>query len=170
MHDIISDILDWDEARKAYLAGEGETGERYDQRLEASDLMAEIESRWQHLPGGFHAERKRIKIHVQAVADAAPSMSSEDLCWLAIAAASAWIPNPTTARGKPSGSAVAQVMSFAAILGALALGPSPLQAAVAKSSSSHASSTCRMNPASTIARYSSRSASAMARIRSSWLP
>jgi hypothetical protein len=32
----------------------------------------------------------RIKIHIQAVADNAPLMSSEDLCWLAIAAASAW--------------------------------------------------------------------------------
>jgi hypothetical protein len=127
MHDIISDILDWDEARKAYLAGEGETGERYDQRLDASDLMAEIEARWQHLPGGFHAERKRIKTHIQAVADAAPSMSSEDLCWLAIAAASAWIPNPTAARGKPRGSVAAQVMCVAAILGALVLGPNPFR-------------------------------------------
>jgi hypothetical protein len=107
MQDIISDILEWDEARKAYLAGEGVTGERYDQRLEAADLMAEIEARWQHLPGGFHAERKRIKIHIQAVADAAPSMSSEDLCWTAIAAASAWIPNPAPTRGRPRRSSVA---------------------------------------------------------------
>ncbi len=94
MHDIISDILDWDEAHKTYLAGEGETGERYGQRLEAADRMAEIEARWQHLPGGFRTERKRIKIHIQAVADAAPLMSSEDLCWLAIAAASAWEAHP----------------------------------------------------------------------------
>lgn len=34
MHDIISDILDWDEAHKMYVVGEGETGERYGQRLE----------------------------------------------------------------------------------------------------------------------------------------
>jgi hypothetical protein len=34
MHDI-SDTLDWDEAHKAYLAGEGETGERDGQRPEA---------------------------------------------------------------------------------------------------------------------------------------
>ena len=98
MHDIISDILEWDEAREAYLAGEGETGKRYSQRLEAADLMAEIEARWQHLPGGFHAQRKQIQTHIQAVADAAPSMSSEALCWLAIAAASAWLPSPTPAR------------------------------------------------------------------------
>jgi hypothetical protein len=98
MHDIIGDILDWDDARKVYLATEGATGERYNQRLEAADRMAEIEARWQHLPGGFRTERKRIKIHIQAVADAAPLMSSEDLCWLAIAAASAWEtrqPSPT---------------------------------------------------------------------------
>ena len=101
MHDIISDIIDWDEARKAYLAGEGATGERYDQRLETADLMAEIEARWHHLPGGFHAERKRIKIHIQAVADASPAISSEELCWLAITAASAWVPSPKPARETP---------------------------------------------------------------------
>src|SRR5260370_36756207 len=28
MHDIIGDILDWDEAHKAYLAGEGQSGGR----------------------------------------------------------------------------------------------------------------------------------------------
>jgi len=39
VHDIIGDVLDWDEAHKAYLAGEGETGERYSQRLEAANLM-----------------------------------------------------------------------------------------------------------------------------------
>ena len=54
MHDIISDVIDWDEARKTYLAGEGQTGERYKQRLDAAVLMAEIDARWQHLPGGFH--------------------------------------------------------------------------------------------------------------------
>jgi len=97
VHDIISDVIDWDEARKTYLAGEGQTGERYKQRLDAAVLMAEIDARWQHLPGGFHGERRRIKIHIRAVADAAPSMSSEELCWLAITAASTWIPNPVPA-------------------------------------------------------------------------
>jgi hypothetical protein len=97
MHDIIGDIIDWDDAHKAYLADEGETGERYNRRLEAAGRMAEIEARWQHLPGGFHGERKRIKVHIRAVADAAQSMSSEDLCWLAIAAASAWVSNPAFA-------------------------------------------------------------------------
>jgi hypothetical protein len=93
MHDIIGDILDWDEAHKVYLATEGATGERYNQRLEAAEQMAQIEARWQHLPGGFHGERKRIKIHIQAVADTTQVMSSEELCWLAIAAVSAWLPN-----------------------------------------------------------------------------
>ncbi len=93
VHDIISDILDWDEAYEAYLAGEGATGERYKQRLGAANQMAEIEARWQQLPGGFHTERKRIKLHIRAVADTAPTMSSEELCWLAITAASAWIPS-----------------------------------------------------------------------------
>ena len=55
--------------------------------------MAQIEARWQHLPGGFHGERKRIKIHIQAVADTTQVISSEELCWLAIAAISAWLPN-----------------------------------------------------------------------------
>lgn len=98
MHDIIGDIIDWDEANKAYLAGKGQTGERYIQRLEAADRMAEIEARWQYLPGGFHGERKRIKIHIQAVADTSQVMSREELCWLAIAAASAWLPNSAPAR------------------------------------------------------------------------
>lgn len=101
MHDIIGDIIDWDQAHKVYLAAEGATGERYNQRLEAADQMAEIEDRWQHLPGGFHGERKRIRIHIRAVADAAPSMSSEELCWLAIAAVSAWLPNPVSAQTAP---------------------------------------------------------------------
>ena len=37
MHDIISDIIDWDQANEAYLAGEGLSGERYIRRLEAAD-------------------------------------------------------------------------------------------------------------------------------------
>ena len=102
MHDIIGDIVDWDEAHKVYVAAEGATGERYNQRLEAADQMAEIEARWQHLTGGFHAQRKRIKIHIRAVADAAPSMTSEELCWLAIASASAWVPNPASAEAAAS--------------------------------------------------------------------
>jgi hypothetical protein len=97
MHDIIGDIVDWDEARKVYLATEGATGERYNQRLEAAEQMAQIEARWQHLLGGFHGQRKRIKIHIQAVADTTLVTSKEELCWLAIAAASAWLPNPAPA-------------------------------------------------------------------------
>jgi hypothetical protein len=104
MHDIIGDILDWDEAHEAYLAGAGQTGERYNQRLDAARRMAEIEARWEHLPGGFHGERKRIKVHIRAVADTAQSMSSEELCWLAIAAASAWVPSPAFAEGPRRGS------------------------------------------------------------------
>ena len=96
MHDIISDIIDWDQANKAYMAGEGQTGERYNQRLKAADRMAEIEARWQHLPGGFHGERKLIKIHIQAVTDTTLVTSKEELCWLAIAAASAWLPKTGT--------------------------------------------------------------------------
>jgi hypothetical protein len=92
VHDIIGDIVDWEEAHKVYLAAEGATGERYSQRLAAAEQMAEIDARWQHRPGGFHCQRKRIKIHIRAVADTAPSMSSEELCWLAIAAASVWVP------------------------------------------------------------------------------
>jgi len=94
MHDIIGDIVDWDEAHKVYLDIEGATGERYNQRLEAAEQMAQIEARWHHLPGGVPGERKLIRTHIRAVADAAQSMSSEQLCWLAIAAASAWLPNP----------------------------------------------------------------------------
>jgi hypothetical protein len=93
MHDIIGDIVDWDEANKVYLAAEGATGERYNQRLEAAGQMAEIEARWQHLLGGFHGQRRQIKTHIQAVAETTQVTSREDLCWLAIAAASAWLPN-----------------------------------------------------------------------------
>ena len=92
MHDIISDIIDWDQANNAYLAGEGQSGERYIQRLEAADRMAEIEARWHHLPGGFLSERKLIKTHIQAVAESTQAATNEEVCWLAIAAATAWIP------------------------------------------------------------------------------
>jgi hypothetical protein len=95
VHDIISDIRDWDEARNAYLAGEGETGERYIMRLDAADLMAEIEARWHHIPGGFVGARKLIKDHIQAVAKSTQVMSKEELCWLAIAAATVWLPVPS---------------------------------------------------------------------------
>lgn len=94
MHDIISDIIDWDQANKAYLADEGQSGERYIQRLEAADRMAEIEARWHHLPGGFHGERKLIKTHIQAVAECTQVATIEEVCWLAIAAATAWLPAP----------------------------------------------------------------------------
>jgi hypothetical protein len=92
VHDIISDIIDWDRANKAYTAGEGQSGERYMKRLEAADQMAEIEARWQHLPDGFHGERKLIKDHIQAVSETTQVTSPEELCWLAISAASAWLP------------------------------------------------------------------------------
>jgi len=92
MHDIISDIIDWDQANEAYLADEGQSGERYIQRLEAADRMAEIEARWHHLPGGFLSERKLIKTHIQAVAESTQAATNEEVCWLAIAAATAWIP------------------------------------------------------------------------------
>jgi hypothetical protein len=87
---IIRDILGWGQARKAYVAGEGATGPRYNQRLEAAARMAEIEERWHHLPGGFRAGRDRVGTHIHAVAESAPTMSREDLCWLAITAASVW--------------------------------------------------------------------------------
>jgi hypothetical protein len=97
MHDIISDIIDWDQANKAYLASEGQSGERYIQRLKAAQQMAEIEARWQHLPNGFYGERKLIKVHIQAVADTTLVTTREELCWLAIAAASTWLPKPESA-------------------------------------------------------------------------
>jgi len=62
------------------------------QRLEAADRMAEIEARWHHLPGGFLSERKLIKTHIQAVAESTQAATNEEVCWLAIAAATAWIP------------------------------------------------------------------------------
>ena len=49
MHDIIGDILDWDKAHKVYLATEGATGDRYNQRLEAAEQIARVEARWRHL-------------------------------------------------------------------------------------------------------------------------
>jgi hypothetical protein len=59
--------------------------------------MAEIEARWQHLPDGFHGQRKLIKLHIQAVAETTQVASNEELCWLAIAAATAWLPKPEPA-------------------------------------------------------------------------
>jgi hypothetical protein len=55
VHDIMSDIIDWDQANKAHMAGEGQSGERYIQRLEAAGQMTEIEARWDYLPEGFPA-------------------------------------------------------------------------------------------------------------------
>lgn len=40
--DDISHILDWGQAHKTYLAGKGQPGERFNQRLEAAEHMAEI--------------------------------------------------------------------------------------------------------------------------------
>lgn len=88
------DIINWDPANKDYLAGEGQSGERYMKRIEAADLMAEIEARWQHLAGGFHRERKLIKAHILAVAETTQVADLEERCWLAITAVSAWIPTP----------------------------------------------------------------------------
>ena len=56
--------------------------------------MAGIEARWHHLPEGFHGARKLIKIHIQAVAETTHVASKEEMCWLAIAAATAWLPAP----------------------------------------------------------------------------
>ncbi len=58
----------------------------------AADRMAEIEARWHHLPGGFLSERKLIKTHIQAVAESTQVATIEEVCWLAIAAATAWLP------------------------------------------------------------------------------
>lgn len=94
MRNIISDIIDWDQANKTYMAGEGQSGERYIQRLEAAGQMAEIEARWHHISEGFHGARKLIKSHIRAIAETTQVASNEDLCWLAIAAATAWLPVP----------------------------------------------------------------------------
>jgi hypothetical protein len=46
-------------------------------------------------------KRKLIKAHVQAVAESTQVATLEEVCWLAIAAASAWIP-----QREPAGTAV----------------------------------------------------------------
>ena len=51
-------------------------------------------SRWSHLPEGFHGARKLIKSHIQAIAETTQVASKEEMCWLAIAAATAWLPAP----------------------------------------------------------------------------
>ena len=57
---IIGDIVDWEEAHEGLSRCRGATGERYNQRLEAAEQMAEIEARWQHLPGRLHGQRGRL--------------------------------------------------------------------------------------------------------------
>ena len=42
----------------------------------------------------FHGQRNMIKVHIQAVAETAQVASKEEMCWLAIAAATAWLPAP----------------------------------------------------------------------------
>jgi hypothetical protein len=59
--------------------------------------MAEIEARWHHLPDGFHGARRLIKVHIQAIAETTEVVSKEELCWLAIAVATAWLPVPEPA-------------------------------------------------------------------------
>jgi hypothetical protein len=54
MHDITSDIIDWDQANQAYLAGGGQSGEVHP--AARADRMAEIEVRWHRLPGEFRRE------------------------------------------------------------------------------------------------------------------
>lgn len=93
MHDIIGDIIEWNALQALYLANEGAEGERYFQRIEAAARMADIEARWELLPGGFAAQRRLITGHVAIVAELAGTMTPEELCWQAIAAASAWLPN-----------------------------------------------------------------------------
>jgi hypothetical protein len=61
--------------------------------LKAAQQMAEIEIRWQHLPEGFHSQPKVIKLHTQAVAETTQVAGREELCWLAIAAATVWLSN-----------------------------------------------------------------------------
>ena len=85
MHDIIGDIIDWDEAHKVYLVMRAP---RFPTISGWTQRSAQIEARWQHLPGGFHCQRKQMKIHLEAVADTASSMSQRGTVWLAIAAAS----------------------------------------------------------------------------------
>lgn len=109
MHDIISDIIEWDRADSAYTAGEGETGERYLKRLEAAAQMADMEARWHHLPEGFHGARQLIKIHIQAVAEATQVASKEEMPWLAIATATAWLPAPEHAMTAPLATDMADV-------------------------------------------------------------
>jgi hypothetical protein len=50
------------------------------------------------LPDGFHGARKLIKSHIQAIAETTQVASNEELCWLAIAAATAWLPMPEHAK------------------------------------------------------------------------
>jgi hypothetical protein len=45
---------------------------------------------------GFHGQRKMIKVHIQAVAEIAQVSSKEETRWLAIAAATAWLPRRST--------------------------------------------------------------------------
>lgn len=67
----------------------------------AAVQMAEIEDRWHHLPEGFHGAWKLIKVHIQAVAETMQVTSREELCWLAIAAATAWLPMSEPADAEP---------------------------------------------------------------------
>ena len=43
---------------------------------------------------GFHGQRKMTKVHILAFAETAQVASKEEMCWLAIAAATAWLPAP----------------------------------------------------------------------------
>ena len=47
-----------------------------------------------HSEKGFRGQRKIIKVHIQAVAETAQVASKEETCWLAITAATAWLPAP----------------------------------------------------------------------------
>ncbi len=49
-------------------------------------------------PGGFHGQRKLTKLHIQAVAETTQVASNEEPCLLAMAAATAWLPEPEPAK------------------------------------------------------------------------
>jgi hypothetical protein len=89
---IYADMDEWDAAQAILVSDEGaNASERVLRRVEAARQMHDIEARYERRPGGFsgrrafaEAERARREERIKKIVDAAPPLTDEQLCKLAL--------------------------------------------------------------------------------------
>lgn len=80
-----SDIHEWDQAHADFISDEGANADdRLMRRMAAVRRKAAIERRYDHLPGGWRAERARAEEYIKKVVDGMPPLTDEQLCKLAL--------------------------------------------------------------------------------------